>query len=54
MPRRKIKGGAVTAHETKAFIEQSYLRNGERADRVGDYVLDRELSSDDLGLLGPA
>ena len=45
MPRR-IKGGAVSAHETKAFVEQSYLKSGLRDDRVGDWVLDRELSSD--------
>jgi hypothetical protein len=45
MPRR-IRGGSVTAHETKQFIEQSYLKSGLRDGRVGDYVLDRELSSD--------
>ena len=45
MPRR-IKGGAVSAHETKQFVEQSYLKSGLRDDRVGDWVLDRELSSD--------
>jgi hypothetical protein len=52
MPRR-IRGGSVTAHETKQFIEQSYLKSGLRDGRVGDYVLDRELSSDRAAVYGP-
>ena len=46
MPKKRIQGGAVTAHETKQFIEQSYLKNSQRANAVGNYQLDRELSSD--------
>ena len=44
MPRR-IKGGAISAHETKAFVEQSYLKPGLRDPSVGSYALDRELSN---------
>ena len=46
MPRRRIRGGAISADDTKRFIEQSYVKSGLRDDAVGDYVLDRDLSSD--------
>ena len=46
MPRRKIRGGAISASETQRFIEQSYVKAGLRDDTVGSYVLDRELSND--------
>ena len=42
----RIRGGAISAADTKRFVEQSYLRNGERDAAVGDYLLDRALSSD--------
>ena len=45
MPR-KMKGGSVSAHETKQFVEQSYVKSGERDAAVGSYQLDRELSND--------
>ena len=45
MPKR-INGGAVSAHETKQFVEQSYVKSGLRDDAVGSYQLDRALSSD--------
>ena len=45
MPR-KIKGGSVSAHETKQFVEQSYVKSGERDAAVGSYQLDRDLSND--------
>ena len=44
MPR--IKGGSISANDTKHFISQSYLKNSQRDDAVGNYILDRELSSD--------
>jgi len=42
----KVKGGAISSNDTKHFISQSYLKNSQRDDAVGDYLLDRELSSD--------
>ena len=44
MPR--VKGGSISANDTKHFISQSYLKNSQRDDAVGNYILDRELSSD--------
>ena len=35
----------ISVHDTKTFIEQSYLKTSQRSD-VGSYQLDRQLSND--------
>ena len=44
MSLNQNKGMPISSHEVQRFIEQSYLKNSDRADLVGSYQLDRELS----------
>jgi hypothetical protein len=43
MPKR-IKGGAISVHDTKQFVEQSYLLPPQRSN-VGSYQLDGDISN---------
>jgi len=44
MPR-KMKGGSLSADEIKKFVEASYEDNKGKTERIGNYILDKELST---------
>lgn len=44
MPR-KLKGGSLSADEVKKFIDASYESKKGDTERIGDYVLDKQLST---------
>jgi hypothetical protein len=41
----KVKGGAVEASQVKDFVESSYKNNKEAKENIGDYKLDKQLST---------
>lgn len=40
-----LEGGAISGKELKRLTEASYKKNKEKPDKIGDLVLDRELST---------
>jgi hypothetical protein len=42
---KKVKGGAVEASNIKDFVESSYKNNKEAKENIGDYKLDKQLST---------
>jgi len=40
-----LKGGAVVASDVSKFVEESYKKPKESEEQVGDFVLDKELST---------
>lgn len=40
-----LKGGSVVASDVSKFVEESYKKPKESSDQVGDFVLDKELST---------
>jgi hypothetical protein len=44
MPR-KMKGGSLSSSEIKQFVEASYEDNKGKTERIGNYILDKQLST---------
>jgi hypothetical protein len=44
MPR-KLKGGSLSADEVKKFVESSYEDGKGKTERIGNYILDKQLST---------
>ena len=42
---KSLKGGAITGSELKKLTEASYKKNKEKPKKIGDLVLDKELST---------
>lgn len=42
---KSLKGGAITGSELKKLTEASYKKNKEKPQKIGDLVLDKELST---------
>lgn len=46
IPNERLKGGAVSAEDTKKFIESSYKSKGQADANISNFDLDKELSND--------
>ena len=45
MVKKHIKGGALSVEDIQQFVDASYEKRGSAPDKIGDYILDKELST---------